>query len=141
MNTKRRDNGDTGRTGTKGAPEDVQFKGVVKFHSALQLLLSHVESMTLSHAVSFLTVARYPGRSLRALSELAGIPQSTMSRHMLDLSQYTRVRKGSDGEGRAKGSSYGLIEVTLNPQSLREKVYNLSPKGRALVAIVATLLD
>jgi len=72
---------------------------------------------------AFLRVALDEGTSLRDVVEKSGKPQSTVSRHLLDLGD--RDRKGDPG--------LGLVVWRISPQELRRKEYTLSPKGRALL--------
>jgi DNA-binding MarR family transcriptional regulator len=72
---------------------------------------------------AFLLVALNEGSSLRDIVELSGKPQSTMSRHLLDLGERNRrMEQGLD-----------LVAWRIAPEELRRKEYYLTPKGRALL--------
>jgi DNA-binding MarR family transcriptional regulator len=79
--------------------------------------------MTVGLAISFLQVAAFQGRSLREYSDLLKLPQSTMSRHLLDLGLMRRDRT----------PGLGLIEQRQDNDDLRKNIYCLSDRGRVLV--------
>jgi DNA-binding MarR family transcriptional regulator len=82
------------------------------------------EMIPLQIVTTFLLVAQYEGKSLREYTELSGIAQSTMSRHLLDLGE--RHRAG-------KKEGYGLVDRRQDPMELRKNEYKLTAKGRKLV--------
>jgi DNA-binding MarR family transcriptional regulator len=84
---------------------------------------AHSPTIPLAMAEAFLLVALNEGKSLRELCAIAGQPQSTMNRHLLDLGD--RNRRMEPG--------LGLVEWRLHPRELRRKQYLLSPKGRKLL--------
>jgi DNA-binding MarR family transcriptional regulator len=85
--------------------------------------LAYSSTIPLAMAEAFLLVALNEGKSLRELCAISGQPQSTMSRHLLDLGD--RNRRMEPG--------LGLVEWRLHPRELRRKQYLLSPKGRKLL--------
>jgi DNA-binding MarR family transcriptional regulator len=97
--------------------------GILRLHTALERLQKVSDNMTVSLSVSFLQVAMFEGRSLREYSEMLKLPQSTMSRHLLDLGLMRRSRE----------PGLGLIEQRQDHDDLRKNVYCLSPSGKALV--------
>lgn len=74
------------------------------------------------------TVALNEGLSLVDYMRLAGAPQSTMSRHLLDLGPVNRDRR----------PGYGLIQIKTDPNDRRRNVYTLSPAGWALITKIIT---
>lgn len=104
---------------------------ITRLRSVLGVFQAVSDSIPVPIVVSFLTVAIFEGRSLREYAEMLNAPQSTMSRHLLDLG--IRNRKREPG--------YGLIEQTTDVDDLRKNVYKLTPKGRALVQTVSDLMD
>lgn len=104
---------------------------IARARSVLGAFLSVSDTVPIQIVVSFLTVALFEGRSLREYAEMTNSPQSTMSRHLLDLG--ARNRKKEPG--------YGLIEQTTDVDDLRKNVYRLTPKGRALVQTVSELME
>jgi ferredoxin-NADP reductase len=103
----------------------------------------------------FLSVARDPEtyerfdkvvvtHGVRQVAELAGVPMSTMSRHMLDLSAYRRTRKGAEegnDNARARAPGLGLVSVETPPDNMRERHYTLTQKGRGLLNVLETILS
>jgi DNA-binding MarR family transcriptional regulator len=83
----------------------------------------HAPQIPASMIEAFLLVALNEGCSLRDIVELSGRPQSTMSRHLLDLGE--RNRRMEPG--------LGLVDWRIAPEELRRKEYYLTPKGRGLL--------
>lgn len=80
------------------------------------------DTMPVQVAATFLIVCLNEGKSLKEYMELAGVAQSTMSRHLLDLGD--KNRKGEVG--------YQLIDRMNDPRELRKNMYLLTAKGRKL---------
>lgn len=72
---------------------------------------------------ALLLVAQNEGLSLTDLCDLAGVAQSTMSRHLLDLGERNRLRE----------PGLGLLVGKTDLQDSRRKRYTLTPKGRKVV--------
>lgn len=89
-------------------------------------------SMTVEVANVFLLVCVKEGQRLADYARDTGLVQSTISRYLLDLTEYRRdlSEAGQDDGGRKPG--YGLVRSEVDPQELRTKRYYLTPKGRAL---------
>ena len=83
----------------------------------------HAPQIPASMIEAFLLVALNEGCSLRDVVKMSGKPQSTMSRHLLDLGE--RNRKMEPG--------LGLVAWRIAPDELRRKEYFLTPKGRGLL--------
>lgn len=111
-----------------------------RLRSAMQMITGYGSHLSCSQVSSLLTVAMFPGRNLRQLSDLASVPVSTISRHMLDMAAYRRTRKGEEGEGRGRAPGLGLIDITTPPDNMRERHYTLSQRGKALVNVLETIL-
>lgn len=75
---------------------------------------------------AFLLVAQEEGLSVGEYAKRAGVSPTTMSRNLLDMS--VRDRNYEEGAG--------LIEGKENVLNRREKLYSLTPKGRALLASI-----
>lgn len=88
--------------------------------------------MTLGQAQSFLSVALNEGKSLTELAEINAIPQSTLSRHLLDLGIQDRNRR----------PGFGLVIGDTDPMELRRKLYKLTDKGRRMKAqLIKSIAD
>ena len=73
---------------------------------------------------AFLLVAENEGLSVGEYAQRAGMSGAMMSRTLLDMGERTRYYQ----EGA------GLVEGEENDRNRREKLYHLTPKGRALLA-------
>lgn len=81
-------------------------------------------TMTARSVQAFLLVAEKEGLSVSEYAKRADMPVTTMSRNLIDMSECdSRYDEGA-----------GLIEGRDNPTNRREKIYHLTPKGRALLA-------
>jgi DNA-binding MarR family transcriptional regulator len=75
---------------------------------------------------AFLLVAQKEGLSVGEYAKRAGVSPTTMSRYLLDMGE--RDRNYEEGAG--------LVEGKENVLNRREKLYSLTPKGRALIASI-----
>jgi DNA-binding MarR family transcriptional regulator len=75
---------------------------------------------------AFLLVAQEEGLSVGELAKRAGVSPTTMSRNLLDMTDRDRNYE----------SGAGLVESRENILNRREKLYSLTPKGRALIASI-----
>lgn len=81
------------------------------------------ENIPLTVVHSFLTVAQHPGEGVMNLSNRVGVSKSTMSRHLLDLSD--RLRTGAPG--------YEVLKRTHDPVDLRGVRYTITAKGTLIL--------
>lgn len=105
---------------TLAAEEERKLRALVHI---LDYFEDHAPQIPASMIEVFLLVAMNEGCSLRDIVELSGKPQSTMSRHLLDLGE--RNRRMEPG--------LGLVAWRTCPSELRRKEYYLTPKGRGLL--------
>ena len=89
----------------------------------IETLRKHDAAMPVGMAQTFILVALNEGLSMREYRDMAGVPQSTMSRQLLDLGE----------RNRQMGPGLGLIERRQVPTNLRANEYMLTPKGRTLI--------
>ena len=75
---------------------------------------------------AYLLVAEKEGLSVGEYAKRAGLSGTTMSRNLLDMGE--RDRNYEEGAG--------LVEGKENVLNRREKLYSLTPKGRALLAAI-----
>ena len=75
---------------------------------------------------AFLLVAQKEGLSVGEYAKRAGVSATTMSRYLLDMGE--RDRNYDEGAG--------LVVGKENVLNRREKLYSLTPKGRALLASI-----
>ena len=104
---------------------------ILRLRTTLQAMYSAGSDLNINMAVTFLTVAAFPGRPLREYEEMLGHPSSTMSRHLLDLGP----------RNRRKEAGLGLVDIERNPEDWRFNVYTLTPKGMALVSTLTRLME
>jgi DNA-binding MarR family transcriptional regulator len=81
------------------------------------------KTMPLQYVVAFLLSVIEEGEGITALADKAGVTQSVMSRHILDIGP--RNRYGS-GEG------FDLVTTRMDPMEMRRHQVLLTNKGRAL---------
>jgi DNA-binding MarR family transcriptional regulator len=79
--------------------------------------------MPLQHAYTFMLVALKEGKGVGYYTEQAGVAQTVMTRHLLDIGEQNRKRE----------PGYGLVEKRPNLMDLREHQVWLTPKGRTLL--------
>lgn len=111
------------------ADQKAKLRGLKRALQAMQSKTS--DNATLSLLQSFLTVCDNEGKGVVELSDIVGISRTTMSRHLLDLSE--SLRNGSDG--------YKLLIRTQDPSNMRSVAYVLSNKGKALRNQLIDLLE
>lgn len=80
-------------------------------------------TMPLQYVIAFLLVAEEEGLGVGEYAQRAGVANSVMSRHLLDIGDRNRHME----EG------FGLVTYRANPQNLRQHEYMLTDKGRALL--------
>jgi DNA-binding MarR family transcriptional regulator len=80
-------------------------------------------TMPLQHAYTFLLVATEEGLGVSEYAEKAGVPQTVMTRHLLDMGSHTRTRN----EG------LGLVVSRMDPLDMRKHQTYLTSEGRALL--------
>jgi DNA-binding MarR family transcriptional regulator len=108
--------------------EEVSLRRLLAVINTFQV---HNPTMPIQVAATFLLVAMNEGKSLRELCELSGVAQSTMSRHLLDLS----IRN------RRMGPGLGLVKGETDPMELRRKCFSLSPSGHILIQSLLALME
>lgn len=79
--------------------------------------------MPLQHAYTFMLVALKEGLGVIEYAEQAGVAQTVMTRHLLDIGSQNRKRE----------PGYGLVMQRSDPLDLRKHQTYLTPKGRALL--------
>lgn len=86
--------------------------------------------LPIQYALSFLTIARNEGMSIRDLSERLGIAQSSASRNVAALSKWHSFGK----------AGHDLVHAEEDPRERRRKILSLTPRGRELAERLADLL-
>ena len=87
--------------------------------------------MPIGKLEAFFLVVLHEGKSLKDLCQISGQPQSTLSRHLLDLGERNRTM----------GPGLGLVEWRIDPYELRKKQYLLTPRGRELLGRLLEILE
>lgn len=98
---------------------------------ALEVFRELDPDMPIQYALSFLTLARNPGLSIRDLSERLGIAQSSASRNVAALSEWHSFRK----------PGHGLIQANEDPRERRRKIVTLTRDGEALLARLEAVME
>lgn len=121
------------------APASQDEKTLYGLSKVLGTLQAINRSMTIEAANVFLLVALKEGQKAVDLCRETGLSQSTMSRNLIDLSEYRRDLSEGSETGRKEG--YGLVVGKVDPMELRSKHYHLTPKGRGLRDRLVQLLS
>jgi DNA-binding MarR family transcriptional regulator len=87
--------------------------------------------MPATHIYSFLTVALEEGLGVYEYARRAGIPQTTMTRHLRDLGSMDRKRQ----------PGLGLLVQSMDPLDLRKHHTFLTPAGKAVAQKVIRILE
>lgn len=102
---------------------------IIRLNKAFQL--GTTNEIPLALVQTFLVAARHEGKTVNELVELANGNRSTVSRHLLDLSE--NLRNGAPG--------YGLLNRIRHPSDLRSVVFVLSPKGKNVLSQVRDIME
>ncbi|TFU06181.1 hypothetical protein EUV02_03985 [Polymorphobacter arshaanensis] len=97
--------------------------------SFLRTAISPLLPLQVAH--TFVMVARNEGKNLTEITELMSSKVSTVSRHLLDLGDYTRKME----------PGYGLVESKTAPTNLRTKQFYLTSRGKLVARELATILQ
>jgi DNA-binding MarR family transcriptional regulator len=116
----------TSRTIDRAARSDTEAATIRQILALLDPLFSIRSTMPARTIQAFLLVAEKEGLSVGEYARRAGLSPTTMSRNLLDMGE--RDRNYEEGAG--------LIEGKENVLNRREKLYSLTPKGRALLASI-----
>ncbi len=101
---------------------DEDKRKLAAFGRALDVLFDERSSMPMQLVKSFLTAALHEGEGVTELAKRAGLSQSVMSRHLLDIGDRNRHME----EG------FGWVTHQTDPMELRKHRVKLTNKGVAL---------
>lgn len=113
------DNAVANGTSVNGKDERAAIRDAHSLIEVFSVLRHDIPSQTIS---SFLLVAMEEGLSVLDYAEKAGVAQSVMTRHLLDLGE----------RNRRKEPGLGLVIQRPDPNDLRRHQTFLTPKGRAI---------
>jgi DNA-binding MarR family transcriptional regulator len=104
---------------------------LMRMYEAVQMF-RELDSEIQAQAMSlFLCVAENPGITMQKAAKLLAVSQSSISRNAMLLSRLRRDRK----------PGLELLETRDNPDNLREKMMELTPKGKRLASQIGALID
>ncbi len=131
---------------SKDAPpkalEALEKNPLVRLRSALAVLQKHHRRMTLAQAATFLSVALWPGKTMREYSNITGLPVATISRQLLDLGSVRRLRSGAVGSQEMElVDGFGLIESETDAKDLRFRYYHLTREGKSLATLLNSVME
>jgi DNA-binding MarR family transcriptional regulator len=87
-------------------------------------------TMPLQYLYTFALVATKEGLGVQEYADLAGVAQTVMSRHLLDLGSRNRHME----------PGFKLVESRSSPHKLRKSEIYLTPKGRNLARRLAEIM-
>jgi DNA-binding MarR family transcriptional regulator len=118
----------TARTIDRAERSDAEAAAITQILALLDPLFAIRATLPARAIQAFLLVAQKEGLSVGEYAKRAGLSPTTMSRNLLDMGE--RDRNYEEGAG--------LVEGKENVLNRREKLYSLTPKGRALLASIIT---
>jgi DNA-binding MarR family transcriptional regulator len=95
---------------------------LAKLLAALEPFRALRKTMPLQYVVAFLLVALEEGEGTTEYARRAGVAQSVMSRHLLDIGAHKRDMS----------AGFGLVSQRQAPRNLRKHETTLTPKGHAV---------
>jgi DNA-binding MarR family transcriptional regulator len=116
---------DAGRMATKDSRQslpDEEKRSVKSLIMAIEAFRDMRHDMPLQYVHTFLLVAEEEGLGVTEYAERAGVSQSVMSRHLLDIGDRDRYRE----------PGFGLVHKRQDPMELRKQRVFLTDKGRAI---------
>lgn len=99
-----------------------ELKKLIRISEVLRSSIHPNIPLALVH--SFLIAAQHSNEGVNELANRVGMSKSTMSRHLLDLSE--RLRNGKPG--------YGLLKRNHDNPDLREVRYTVTHKGSLVLS-------
>ncbi len=113
--------------------EDMAINGALdKLLRVNRVLMASIDmDLSMPLVQTFLTAARNEGRTVNDLAELANGPRSTVSRHLLDMSE--TLRNGKPG--------YDLLNRVRHPKDLRSVIFVLTPKGKMVLSQIKEIME
>lgn len=90
-----------------------------------------VNEIPLALVQTFLIAARHEGSTVNEIKERVNGNLSTVSRHLLDLSE--NLRNGQPG--------YGLLNRVRHPTDFRSVVFTLSKKGKHVLSQLRDIME
>lgn len=106
--------------GFRQSLSDDDKEHIERLLAALEPFRNLRPTMPLQYVVAYLLACLHEGEGVTELAERAGVGQSVMSRHLLDIGD--RDRHMEEG--------FGLITQRADPMNLRKHQVILSPKGK-----------
>lgn len=102
----------------------VYGREVYALMQAVDALREDAIDMPVQQILTLLAVALEPGLTMATLGERVGMSQSSCSRNVMALSDWSRHRV----------PGLGLVEARDDPRERRRKIVNLTAKGEARIA-------
>src|SRR4051812_39825864 len=91
-------------------------------------------SLSIACAHTFLFAAKFEGRTMGHIGQQSSVSNSSVSRHVQDLSEARAFRQHGGRVVPVPG--HGLLLTRGRPEDRREKEVFLTARGRALVAVI-----
>ena len=116
----------TGRTIDRSERTEAEAATIKQMLALFNPLFAIRGTMPARCIQAYLLVAQKEGLTVGEYAKRAGLSSTSMSRNLLDMGE--RDRNYEEGAG--------LVEGKENVLNRREKLYSLTPKGRALLASI-----
>jgi DNA-binding MarR family transcriptional regulator len=117
-----------GRTQSMNAAEKRRLGAFLQAHESFRAIR---HTLPMQYLIAFLLVALDEGKGVSEYARQAGVRQSVMSRHLLDLAHRNKLG----------GPGYGLVALPQDPQDRRRHPCSLTDKGRAIAGAIVRALE
>jgi DNA-binding MarR family transcriptional regulator len=107
-------------------PTAAEKRKLGAFFQGLDPFVAIRQTMPLQYVRAFLLVALDEGKGVTEYARVAGVSQSVMSRHILDLGDMARDRT----------PGFGLVASRQDPLNLRRHQVILTDKGRTVAGAI-----
>jgi DNA-binding MarR family transcriptional regulator len=109
----------------------VSQRNLSRLVTLTRLVRGHGETISFTTMQAFLAVAQKEGASQVDIMTMTGLPQTTLSRQLLDLGKHKRGGK----------PGLELVDWAIDPTELRRKRYTLTLKGKNLLTDMNRIME
>lgn len=113
------------------APDEDDIRKAMRFYQAVNAFRTIDPKIPSSYVAAFMAVAMKPGQGPTEYAKMLGTIQPIASRVLLEIGIKARERE----------KALGLVDRVADPNNLRQQMYYLTPKGKALFRQVMDILE